>query len=140
MDASNVDIAGEPRQLLDLLSPNKSDRLSSEDYLENDTSESIGPSITPRISRASVVFVFLFLVLASVGAALSWRYYGDQARGLIRAWALPGVTSKPTVPPEGFAELQQQLKSIAVDLAAVRHTLEQQSAANHLFGLSRSNS
>ncbi|HVI16599.1 MAG TPA: hypothetical protein VM822_27495, partial [Pseudolabrys sp.] len=32
---------------------------------------------------------------------------------------------------EGFAELQQQLKSIAADLAAVRHTLEQQSAANH---------
>jgi hypothetical protein len=66
MDASNVDtadetnmsrprslrgtqvgrqrIAGEPRQLLDLLSPNKSDRLSSEDYLENDTSENVGPS------------------------------------------------------------------------------------------------
>src|SRR5262249_22507894 len=36
-----------------------------------------------------------------------------------------------TAPPEGFAELQQQLKSIAADLAAVRHTLEQQSAANH---------
>jgi hypothetical protein len=44
MDESNVDIAGEPRQLLDLLSPNKSDRLSSEDYLENDTSENVGPS------------------------------------------------------------------------------------------------
>jgi hypothetical protein len=131
MDESNVDIAGEPRQLLDLLSPNKSDRLSSEDYLENDTSESVGPSITARISRASVVFVFLFLVLAIVGAALSWRYYGEQGRRLVRAWALPGATSKPTVPPEGFAELQQQLKSIAVDLAAVRHTLEQQSAANH---------
>jgi hypothetical protein len=42
-----------------------------------------------------------------------------------------GATSKPTVPPEGFAELQQQLKSIAVDLAAVRNTLGQQSAANH---------
>jgi hypothetical protein len=42
-----------------------------------------------------------------------------------------GATNKPTAPPEGFAELQQQLKSIATDLAAVRNTLEQQSAANH---------
>ena len=127
MDAPNVDIAGEQRRLLDLLSPNKSD----EDYLEleNDTSESVGPSITTRTSRVFVVFVFLFLVLAGVGGALSWRYYGDQTTGSIKA--LPGATSKPTVPLEGFAELQQQLKSIAVDFAAVRHTLEQQSAANY---------
>ena len=66
----------------------------------------------PTSRAASVVFVFLLLVLAGVGVALV--YYG--------------ATSKPTVPPEGFAELQQQLKSIAVDLAAVRQTLEQQSA------------
>ena len=45
--------------------------------------------------------------------------------------ALPGATNKPTAPPEGFAELQQQLNSLAIDLAAVRNTLEQQSAANH---------
>ena len=127
MDAPNANIAGEPR-LLDLLNPSKSDRPSLEDYLENDTSESVGPSITTRTSRVFVVFVFLFLVLAS--GALSWRYYSDQATGSIRAWA-SGATSKPTVPPEGFVELQQQLKSLAVDLAAVRHTLEQQSAANH---------
>jgi nitrogen fixation/metabolism regulation signal transduction histidine kinase len=50
---------------------------------------------------------------------------------MIGAPALPGATNKPTAPPEGFAELQQQLKSIATDLAAVRNTLEQQSAANH---------
>jgi hypothetical protein len=123
MDAPNVDIAGQPRRLLDLLNPNKSD----EDYLEDNTSESVGPSITTRISRELVVFVFLFLALAGVGGALSWRYYGDQATGSIR----PDATSKPTVPPESFAELQQQLKSIAADLAAVRHALEQQSAANH---------
>jgi hypothetical protein len=82
---------------------------------EHDASISVMPSDTKRTSIASAVFVFLFLVLAGVGAAL--MYYG--------------ATSKPTVPPEGFAELQQQLKSIAVDLAAVRQALEQQSAANH---------
>jgi len=84
-----------------------------------------------RTPGASVVFVFLFLVLAGVGGALAWWYYGGQATYMIRASALPSATGKPTTPPEGFAELQQQLKSIATDLAAVRNTLEQQSAANH---------
>jgi hypothetical protein len=83
-------------------------------------------------SAASAVFVFLFLVLAGVGGALAWRYYGGQATDVIGTpGAPPGATNKPTAPPEGFAELQQQLKAIATDLAAVRNTLEQQSAANH---------
>jgi hypothetical protein len=89
------------------------------------------PSVTKWTPSASAVFVFLFLVLAGVGGALAWRYYDGQATDMIGAPALPGATNKPTAPPEGFAELQQQLKSIATDLAAVRHTLEQQSAANH---------
>ena len=90
------------------------------------------PSVTKWSPSASAVFVFLFLVLAGVGGALAWRYYGGQATDMIGTpGALPGATNKPTAPPEGFAELQQQLKSIATDLAAVRNTLEQQSAANH---------
>jgi hypothetical protein len=89
------------------------------------------PSVTKWTPSASAVFVFLFLVLAGVGGALAWRYYGGQATDMIGAPALPGAMNKPTAPPEGFAELQQQLKSIATDLAAVRNTLEQQSAANH---------
>jgi len=80
------------------------------------TSGEDGASISdmPTSRAASVVFAFLLLVLAGIGVA--FVYYG--------------VTSKPTVPPEGFAELQQQLKSLAVDLAAVKQALEQQSAAN----------
>jgi hypothetical protein len=89
------------------------------------------PSVTKWTPSASAVFVFLFLVLAGVGGALAWRYYGGQATDMIGAGATPGATNKTTAPPEGFAELQQQLKSIAADLSAVRHTLEQQSAANH---------
>jgi len=69
---------------------------------------------------------------AGVGGALAWRYYGGRATDVIGTpGAPPGATNKPTAPPEGFAELQQQLKAIATDLAAVRNTLEQQSAANH---------
>ena len=80
------------------------------------TSGEDGASISdiPTSRAASVVFAFLLLVLAGIGVA--FVYYG--------------ATSKPTVPPEGFAELQQQLKSLAVDLAAVKQALEQQSAAN----------
>jgi hypothetical protein len=89
--------------------------------IEYDAPIGVTPSDIKPTPSASVVFVFLFLVLAGVGGALGWRYYGGQATG---------ATNKPTAPPEGFAELQQ-LKSIATDLAAVRNTLEQQSAANH---------
>src|SRR5215831_2746550 len=71
-------------------------------------------SVMPWDAIVSAVFVFLFVVLVGTGAVLVYH----------------GATSKPTVPPEGFAELQQQLKSIAVDLAAVRQALEQQSG-NH---------
>ena len=70
-------------------------------------------------------------VVVSTGGAFAWRYYGDQAMDMIGARALTGAMNKPTAPPEGFVELQQQLKSIATDLASVRNTLEQQSAANH---------
>jgi hypothetical protein len=89
------------------------------------------PSVSKWIPSASAVFLFLFVVVVGTGGAFAWRYYGDQAMDMIRAPTLPGTMNKPTAPPEGFAELQQQLKSIATDLSAVRHTLEQQSAANH---------
>jgi hypothetical protein len=126
LDAPNLDTVREPH--------GRSHLFLEDDPpmgVEDDVSMSVRPSVIKRTSSASAVFLFLFVVLAGVGGALAWRYYGDQATDMIRAWALPGATSKPTAPPEGFPELEQQLKSIAIDLAAVRHTLEQQSAANH---------
>jgi len=132
LDAPNLDTVLEPRRRSRL-------------FLEDDPSISVEdgpptgveydasiPSVTKWTPSASAVFVFLFLVLFGVGGALTWRYYGGQATDMIGTpGALPGATNKPTAPPEGFAELQQQLKSIATDLAAVKNTLEQQSAANH---------
>jgi hypothetical protein len=132
LDAPNLDTVLEPRGRSRL-------------FLEDDPSISVEdgpptgveydasiPSVTKWTPSASAVFVFLFLVLVGVGGALTWRYYGGQATDMIGTpGALPGATNKPTAPPEGFAELQQQLKSIATDLAAVKNTLEQQSAANH---------
>jgi hypothetical protein len=132
LDAPNLDTVLEPRGRSRLFLEDDPP-ISVEDgqptSVEYDASM---PSVTKWTPSASAVFVFLFLVLAGVGGALAWRYYGGQATDMIGTpGALPGATNKPTAPPEGFAELQQQLKSIATDLAAVRNTLEQQSAANH---------
>jgi len=131
LDAPNLDTVPEPRGRSRL-------------FLEDDPPISVEdgpptsgeydasmPSVTKWIPSASAVFLFLFVVVVGTGGGFAWRYYGDQAMDMIRAPALPGTMNKPTAPPEGFAELQQQLKSIATDLSAVRHTLEQQSAANH---------
>jgi len=131
LDAPNLDTVPEPRGRSRL-------------FLEDDPPISVEdgpptsgeydasmPSVNTWIPSASAVFLFLFVVVVGTGGAFAWRYYGDQAMDMIRAPALPGTMNKPTAPPEGFAELQQQLKSIATDLSAVRHTLEQQSAANH---------
>jgi hypothetical protein len=93
------------------------------------TSES---SITRRIFRA--LARFFFVVLIGVGATLAWQSYGDQAMDMVRAWdpslgeRLPASTSKPAAPPVTSAEVQQQLKPIATDLAAVRRTIEQLTA------------
>jgi hypothetical protein len=142
LDALNLDILREPRGRSRLFledDPPKSveddPTIGVEDdpptSVEYDAPISVTPSVTKWTPSASAVFVFLFLVLAGTGGALAWRYYGGQATDMIGAGATPDATNKTTAPPEGFAELQQQLKSIAADLSAVRHTLEQQSAANH---------
>jgi TolA-binding protein len=93
------------------------------------TSESF---ITRRIFRA--LARFFFAVLIGVGATLAWQSYGDQAMDMVKVWApslgewLPVSTSKPAAPPVTSAEVQQQLKPIATDLAAVRRTIEQLTA------------
>jgi uncharacterized protein YukE len=74
-------------------------------------------------------FMFVFFLLAGVVGALAWRSYGDQ---MISAWLPPAATTKPSDSPEvSSQQLQQQLKTMASDLAAVKQTLEQQSAADH---------
>jgi len=125
LNAPNLDIMHEPRSKRRLFWEHDPP-ISVEDGPPTSVVDDVSmPSVTKWTPSASAVFVFLFLVLAGVGGALGWGYYGGQA-------AAPALaTNKPTAPPEGFAELQQQLKSVSADLAAIRHTLEQQSAANH---------
>src|SRR5260370_29054661 len=112
-DAPNLDTVLEPRGRSRLFLEDDPP-ISAEDGpptgVEYDASM---PSVTKWTPSASAVFVFLFLVLAGVGGALAWRYYGGQATDVIGTpRALPCATNKPTAPPAGFAQLQQQLKSI----------------------------
>jgi len=135
-DAPNLDTARERGGAL-RLNPDRSDRPFLEDdasmveddasmSVEDDVSTSLGPSLTKRIFRA--LAGLSFLVLLGAGGALAWRSYGDQAMDLISAWALPSSTSKPAAPRLDAAEIQQQFMSIASDLAAMRHALEQLTA------------
>ena len=81
------------------------------------------PSIGRRLTRSLVGF-FLPVVIG-VGGTLAWQYYGGE---MVRAWApslgwlLPAAPPGPAVTS---AELQQQLKPMAIDLALVRRSEEQ---------------
>src|SRR6516164_5001602 len=88
---------------------------------------SAAPSIGRRLTRT---FVRFFLpVVIGVGGTLAWQSYGGE---MVRAWA-PSlgwlVPGSPPGPAVTSAELQQQLKPMAIDLALVRRS-EEQLAAN----------
>src|SRR6516162_8069822 len=98
-DAPNLDTLRKPRGRPRLFledDPQMSVEDEAPTSVEYDAPVGVMPPDTKRTSSASVVFAFLFLLLAGVGGALV--YYGDQATDLIRAWALPGSTGKPTAP------------------------------------------
>jgi len=92
-------------------------------------------SIGRRMFRALARFTIVFLL--GVGAALAWQSYGDEAMEMVRTEApslaslLPVSKAKP--PPDAqesaaavvTAELVQQLKPMALDLAIVRRSVEQ---------------
>ena len=94
-------------------------------------------SIGRRIVRA--LASFFIAVFIGVGVTLAWQSHGDEAKEMVRTWApslawlLPVSTT--TSPPDGqgsaaatSAELVQQLKPVTLDLAIVRHSLEQLAA------------
>jgi hypothetical protein len=92
--------------------------------------------IARRIFRAIVRYSIVFLT--GIGATLAWQSYSDEAIEMVRmevpsvAWLLPDSTAK--LPPDGqtsaaavvpSAEVVQQLKPMAVDLAIMRRNQEQ---------------
>jgi hypothetical protein len=92
-------------------------------------------SIGRRMFRAFARFTIVFLL--GIGATLAWQSYGDEAMEIVGteapwlAWLLPVSKAKP--PPDAqesatavvTAELVQQLKPMALDLAIVRRSVEQ---------------
>lgn len=75
------------------------------------------PSITRRIIRA--LGRFSVAVLIGVGATLAWQSHGSE---MVRAWAPSLGWLAPASPS---AELQAQLKPVALDLAIMKRTVEQ---------------
>jgi uncharacterized iron-regulated membrane protein len=81
------------------------------------------PSITRRIFPA--LARFSVVVLIGVGVTLAWQSYGGEK---VRAWA-PSLgwllPASPPGPAVTSAELQAQLKPVALDLVIVRRSVEQ---------------
>jgi len=75
------------------------------------------PSITRRLIR--VLGRFSVVLLMGVGATLAWQSYGGE---MVRAWA-PSLGW--LLPASPSAELQAQLKPVAVDLAIMKRSIEQ---------------
>ena len=103
-------------------SPNKVHRLSRNAFprsqgFKNTQVASDRPSITRRIIRA--LGRFSVAVLIGVGATLAWQSYGSE---MVRAWAPSLDWLAPTSPS---AELQAQLKPVALDLAIMKRSIEQ---------------
>jgi hypothetical protein len=92
-------------------------------------------SIGRRMSRAFARYAIILLI--GIGATLAWQSYGDESMEIVRtevpslAWLLPVSKVKPSpdsqesVAAAVTAELVQQLKPMALDLASVRRSIEQ---------------
>jgi hypothetical protein len=83
------------------------------------------PPTSKRVARS--VALFLFAVLIGVGGTLASQPYRDE---IIQAfpplgWLSPISTMTPPVPAVTTADLQEQLKPLAVNLALVRRSVEQ---------------
>jgi hypothetical protein len=93
---------------------------------KSDQFRSDKPSTSRRLTRSLARFVFA--VLVGVGGTLVWQAYGDEmVRTLAPSlgWLLPVSTMKPPAQAVGSAELQEQLKPVALDVAIVRRSVEQ---------------
>jgi hypothetical protein len=100
------------------------------------------PSSGRRRSRGPLRFLITFGI--GVAATLAWQSYGDAAREMLASsspvlrWLAPPaapivqVASEQAIPPAPAAPSpdMQQLKSMSLDLAAVRQSMDQLAAQN----------
>ena len=114
VDASNRDAERTAPDKVHRLRPDRPYRPSG---LKNTQVVNKRLSITRRIIRA--VGRFSVAALIGVGATLAWQSYGGE---MIRAWA-PSLGW--LVPVSPTAQLQAQLKPVALDLAIMKRSVEQ---------------
>jgi len=109
---------------------------------KNDKFKSERQSIGRRIVRT--LARFFIAVLIGVGVTLAWQSHGDKAKEMVRTWApslawlLPVAATKSPLDDQGAAtspDLVQELKPLMLDLAIVRHSLEQLDAKVEQLGV-----
>jgi hypothetical protein len=96
-------------------------------------------SLGKRMVRGARRFLIVFSV--GVAATLAWQSYGDAAREIIASsypllsWLAPQTAAAKTAPeviiataPTTTSDSEEQIKSILVNLAAVRKSVEQLAA------------
>jgi hypothetical protein len=110
----------------------KSNASGRSSKFESDRLMSKSPGIGKRLLRA--IFRFSLLILIGVVATLSWQSYGDEMQDTVRTWApsldwlIPPATTKSATANARSAEVAEQLKPIALDLAVVRKAVEELAA------------
>jgi hypothetical protein len=112
--------------------------------MKNGERRSIGGRTFRTLAR---FFIPALIGVGVVGVISAWQSHGEEAKEMVKTWApslgwlLPVATTKS--PPDGqgsaaaaatSAELVQQLKSMALDLAVVRRSVEQLAAAVEQLG------
>ena len=98
------------------------------------------PSPRKRSSRPLVRFLITFCI--GVAAPLAWQSFGDEARQMVAnsspvlGWLAPGVAPVTQAPSDQLTATEpatpspdlQQLKSMSLDLAAMRQSVDQLAA------------
>jgi hypothetical protein len=92
------------------------------------------PSTGRRLTRSLVRF--LLPVLIGVGGTLACQSYRDEITQLfpLFGWLSSVSTMKASAPAGTTADLQEQLKPVAIDLALVRRSIEQLTANQNQLG------
>jgi hypothetical protein len=93
------------------------------------------PSLRRRVVRSLIIFCM------GVAATLGWQSYGDEAKEMIASsypqlgWLVPQTVGAETIPegtsriaPVTVSDFQELLKSILIDLAALRQSVDQLAA------------
>jgi hypothetical protein len=82
------------------------------------------PPISKRVARS--VALVLFAVLVGIGGTLACQSYRDEIIQVFPpfGWFSAVSTIKAPVPAVTIADLQEQLKPLAIDLALVRRSIE----------------